>query len=218
MKRKLLVVCALLVMVCVVAGCKPRVKWKVPFNGRSEVKGDATVKAWFNSRIDPATLDMTLECDGNPVAGTVDITTASSGNTDSVEFEPSNYLKSGEECTVTIAGGLKQFEGVGVMLGDYTWRFSIDTTPPELESMTESGTVSAGNRFPVTMKFNEPIGDVDYSFSTTHATWYFQNRTSVKVGASFMTAGNTYTFRLTGFEDTAGNHVDIDREIELTAE
>ena len=218
MKRTLMIVCALLVIVCVCAGCKPSVKWKVPFNGRSEVKGDARIKAWFNSRIDPATLDMTLVCDGDLVAGTVDITTASSGKTDSVEFEPDSYLRSGEECTVTIAGGLKQFEGAGVMLKDHTWRFQVDTTPPVLESMTESGSVSAGNQFPVVMKFNEPIGHVDYSFSTLHTTWYGFNRETVKVGASFMTAGNTYTFRLTGFEDTAGNHVAMDREIVLAAE
>lgn len=218
MKRKAVVFCMLLAMLCVCAGCKPRVKWKIPYNGKSEVKGDATIKAWFNARIDPATLDMTVVCDGNPVTGTVEITTSATGDTDSVEFEPGSYLKSGEACTVTIAGGLQQFEGPGVMLQDYTWSFSVDSTPPELTSLTESGTISAGNAFPVFMKFNEPIGDVDYSFNTTHATWYFRNRTTVRVGASFMEAGTTYTFRLTGFEDTAGNHVATDRVVVLTAE
>jgi len=201
------------------SGCKPRVSFTSPVDGATEVQGHADITAYFNMRIDNTTLDMTLECDASPVAGSVEIITAASGRVDRAVFTPVAYLHSGSTCTATIGAGLKSHDSNSVMNRDYSWKFTVDTVAPEITSMTESSTRSPGTLVPVIMHFNEPIGSIDYSFSTAHLSpVYSNNRKTVTVRALSLTSGNIYTFSLTGFEDTAGNHVVTDREVVLTVQ
>jgi hypothetical protein len=218
MKKKTVWACSLLVMVLLFSGCKPRVTYTAPRNGATEVAGNVVVTAYFNSRIDNTTLDMALACDNASVAGTVAILQNASGKNDRAVFTPEAFLHSGNSCTATIAAGLKSSDTGGVMRKDYSWVFTIDDVPPELVSITDSGTVAPG-MVPVNMHFNETIASIDFSFDTAYFSPHFTNNgKTVTVRALNLVSGNTYHFKLEGFADAAGNYTPAGNEVVLTVQ
>jgi len=198
----------------------PTVIARSPASGAGNVAPATSVTATFSEPMDAATISAASVRLTGPGAAAVAAVVSYDAASRTVTLAPGANLSFSSTYTAQLSGAIKDLAGNS--LAPVSWSFSTaapppDTTPPTvLAASPPNGAAGVGVATDITVNFSEPIDSTTMSsadFTLTSANGVVTDSVSYDHDTNTATlhpnaplaAGTTYTARISGVKDLAGN-------------
>ena len=193
----------------------PTVTGRTPAAGATGVSVGTTVTATFSEAVQQATIALELRAPGGAV---VPAGTAWNATTRTITLTPSAALAASTTYTVELSGTR---DVSGNQMAPVTWTFTTeapDTTKPTVTGTSPAaGATGVATGTTVTATFGEAVQQATIAFElrtaanvlvTSTTAYNATTRTATLTPGAALAAGATYTARVSGARDTAGNQMD----------